>query len=225
MLPTTNSAWGGYGAAAHKLKHRHRHSLSLSLSLHGFVFFALRILSSSSVSEMAAVTVSAGVVFKQGMSSLGPSEFVGKVAKQFAVAAPTVKSQNAAVISVRAAGYDEELVKTAVLRFFISFNNLSLHLCYYIVAVISVRAAGYDEELVETAVHDFIFLLICPFICVMKFFFCWLLRIAVIDGQWERSLRDRDRDRQAENSVVCLHWASVMIASAVSLSFDHDCLR
>jgi hypothetical protein len=121
---------------------------------------------------MAAVTVSAGVVFRQGMSSLGPSEFVGKVAKQFAVAAPTVKSQNAAVISVRAAGYDEELVKTAVLRFFISFNNLSLHLCYYIVAVISVRAAGYDEELVETAVHDFIFLLICPFICVMKFFFC-----------------------------------------------------
>jgi hypothetical protein len=106
---------------------------------------------------MAAVAVSAGVVFKQGMSSLGPSEFVGKVAKQFAVAAPTVKSQNAAVISVRAAGYDEELVKTAVLRFLISFNNLSLRLSYYIVAVISVRAAGYDEELVETAVHDFIF--------------------------------------------------------------------
>ncbi len=147
-------------------------TLSLSLSLHGFVFFALRILSSSSVSEMAAVTVSAGVVFKQGMSSLGPSEFVGKVAKQFAVAAPTVKSQNAAVISVRAAGYDEELVKTAVLRFFISFNNLSLHLCYYIVAVISVRAAGYDEELVETAVHDFMFLLISLFICVITFFFC-----------------------------------------------------
>jgi hypothetical protein len=103
-------------------------SLSLSLSLHGFVFFALRILSSSSGSDMAAVAVSAGVVFKQGMSSLGASEFVGKVAKQFAVAAPTVKSQNATVISVRAAGYDEELVKTAVLRFFISFNNLSLHL-------------------------------------------------------------------------------------------------
>jgi hypothetical protein len=120
---------------------------------------------------MAAVAVSAGVVFKQGMSSLGPSEFVGKVAKQFAVAAPTVKSQNAASISVRAAGYDEELVKTAVLRFLISLNILSLHLCHYIVAVISVRAAGYDEELVETAVHDF-FLLISLFIWVITFFFC-----------------------------------------------------
>jgi hypothetical protein len=123
-----------------------------------------------------AVAASAGVVFKQGMSSLGPSEFVGKVAKQFAVAAPTVKSQNAAVISVRAAGYDEELVKTAVLRFFISFNNLSLHLCYYIVAVISVRAAGYDEELVETAVHDFIFLLLSLFICVITFFFLSIVK-------------------------------------------------
>jgi hypothetical protein len=59
-----------------------------------------------------------------------------------------------------------------VLRFFISFNNLSLHLYYYIVAVISVRAAGYDEKLVETAVHDFIFLLISLFICVITFFFC-----------------------------------------------------
>jgi hypothetical protein len=73
---------------------------------------------------------------------------------------------------VRAAGYDEELVKTAVLRFLISLNILSLHLCHYIVAVISVRAAGYDEELVETAVHDFIFLLISLFICVITFFFC-----------------------------------------------------
>ncbi len=62
---------------------------------------------------MAAVAMSAhGVAFKQGMS-LGKSEFAGKVVKQSA------SSSAAAVpaftfVSVRASGYDEELVKTAV---------------------------------------------------------------------------------------------------------------
>jgi hypothetical protein len=62
---------------------------------------------------MAAVAMSAhGVAFKQGMS-LGKSEFAGKVVKQSASS-----SSAAAVVpafaSVRASGYDEELVKTAV---------------------------------------------------------------------------------------------------------------
>jgi hypothetical protein len=61
---------------------------------------------------MAAVAMSAGVAFSQGMS-LGKSEFAGKLVKQSAATIAPAKFQNAAV-SVRAAGYDEELVKTAV---------------------------------------------------------------------------------------------------------------
>jgi fructose-bisphosphate aldolase class I len=60
---------------------------------------------------MAAVAMSAGVAFSQGMS-LGKSEFAGKLMKQSAATIAPAKFQNAAV-SVRAAGYDEELVKTA----------------------------------------------------------------------------------------------------------------
>jgi hypothetical protein len=61
---------------------------------------------------MAAVAMSAGVAFSQGMS-IGKSEFAGKLVKQSAATIAPAKFQNGAV-SVRAAGYDEELVKTAV---------------------------------------------------------------------------------------------------------------
>jgi fructose-bisphosphate aldolase class I len=60
---------------------------------------------------MAAVAMSAGVAFSQGMS-IGKSEFAGKLVKQSAATIAPAKFQNGAV-SVRAAGYDEELVKTA----------------------------------------------------------------------------------------------------------------
>jgi hypothetical protein len=68
---------------------------------------------------MAAVAMSAGVAFSQGMS-LGKSEFAGKLMKQSAATIAPAKFQNAAV-SVRAAGYDEELVKTAVRVLFLFF--------------------------------------------------------------------------------------------------------
>jgi len=65
---------------------------------------------------MAAVAMSAhGVAFKQGMMSLGKSEFAGKVVKQSASSSSAAAAVPASTfVSVRASGYDEELVKTAV---------------------------------------------------------------------------------------------------------------
>lgn len=65
---------------------------------------------------MAAVAMSAhGVAFKQGMS-LGKSEFAGKIVKQSAFSSSSAAAAVPAstFVSVRASGYDEELVKTAV---------------------------------------------------------------------------------------------------------------
>jgi fructose-bisphosphate aldolase class I len=64
---------------------------------------------------MAAVAMSAhGVAFKQGMMSLGKSEFAGKVVKQSASSSSAAAAVPASTfVSVRASGYDEELVKTA----------------------------------------------------------------------------------------------------------------
>jgi hypothetical protein len=64
---------------------------------------------------MAAVAMSAhGVAFKQGMS-LGKSEFAGRVVKQSASSSAAAAAVPASTfVSVRASGYDEELVKTAV---------------------------------------------------------------------------------------------------------------
>jgi hypothetical protein len=64
---------------------------------------------------MAAVAMSAhGVAFKQGMMSLGKSEFAGKVVKQSASSSAAAAVPASTFVSVRASGYDEELVKTAV---------------------------------------------------------------------------------------------------------------
>jgi fructose-bisphosphate aldolase class I len=63
---------------------------------------------------MAAVAMSAhSVAFKQGMS-LGKSEFAGKIVKQSAFSSSAAAAVPASTfVSVRASGYDEELVKTA----------------------------------------------------------------------------------------------------------------
>ena len=58
---------------------------------------------------MAAVAMSSSVAFKQGVS-LGKSEFSGSALKQ---AAAACKGQNVS-FAVRAAGYDAELIQTAV---------------------------------------------------------------------------------------------------------------
>jgi hypothetical protein len=58
---------------------------------------------------MAAMAMSSSVAFKQGVS-LGKSEFSGSALKQAAAAS---KGQNVA-FAVRAAGYDAELIQTAV---------------------------------------------------------------------------------------------------------------
>jgi hypothetical protein len=58
---------------------------------------------------MAAVAMSSSVAFKQGVS-LGKSEFSGSALRQ---AAAVSKGQNVA-FAVRAAGYDAELIQTAV---------------------------------------------------------------------------------------------------------------
>jgi hypothetical protein len=59
---------------------------------------------------MAAVAMSSGAALKQGVS-LGKSEFCGNVLKRQAAAAS--RGQNV-TFAVRAAGYTEELIATAV---------------------------------------------------------------------------------------------------------------
>lgn len=75
---------------------------------------------------MAAVAMSAhGVAFKQGMS-LGKSEFAGRVVKQSASSSAAAAAVPASTfVSIRASGYDEELVKTAV-RVSIFLSRLQL---------------------------------------------------------------------------------------------------
>ncbi len=58
-------------------------------------------------------------------------------------------------------------------------------------------AAGYDEELVKTAVHEFIFLLISLFICVITFFF--LLIVKNCGHRWTvRAFSQRQRQTGRE---------------------------
>ncbi len=78
---------------------------------------------------MAAVAMSAhGVAFKQGMS-LGKSEFAGRVVKQSASSAAAVPAST--FVSVRASGYDEELVKTAVrVSIFLSSSSAFHVFCF-----------------------------------------------------------------------------------------------
>jgi hypothetical protein len=90
---------------------------------------------------MAAVAMSAGVAFSQGMS-LGKSEFAGKLMKQSAATIAPAKFQNAAV-SVRAAGYDEELVKTAVRVLFFVFWCVSLSLGVVFVSFDAQLCGGF----------------------------------------------------------------------------------
>lgn len=83
---------------------------------------------------MAAVAMSAhGVAFKQGMS-LGKSEFAGRVVKQSAsssAAAAAAAVPAFTFVSVRASGYDEELVKTAVrVSFFLSSSSAFHVFCF-----------------------------------------------------------------------------------------------
>jgi thiamine monophosphate kinase len=81
---------------------------------------------------MAAVAMSAhGVAFKQGMS-LGKSEFAGKVVKQSASSSAAAAAVPAfTFVSVRASGYDEELVKTAVgVSIFLSSSSAFHVFCF-----------------------------------------------------------------------------------------------
>jgi hypothetical protein len=77
---------------------------------------------------MAAVAMSSGAALKQGVS-LGKSEFCGNVLKRQAAAAS--RGQNV-TFAVRAAGYTEELIATAV-RFLVVLANVVAKLfvsCY-----------------------------------------------------------------------------------------------
>jgi hypothetical protein len=82
---------------------------------------------------MAAVAMSAhGVAFKQGMS-LGKSEFAGKIVKQsaFSSSAAAAAVPASTFVSVRASGYDEELVKTAVrVSIFLSSSSAFHVFCF-----------------------------------------------------------------------------------------------